>query len=169
MLSGVEQVVWYNLTMRICSNPQCSTDISHKDRRSIYCSRSCAAKINNVKFKKRVKLARGRDARKSKVQKWLDGEWDGTTKEGLSKCIRQFLLKEAKYTCQDGRSGCSGWGMYNPQSGKICLTVDHLNGNAYDNRPENLKVMCPNCHAMTPTFGALNKGSGRAHRYAILV
>ena len=29
---------------------------------------------------------------------------------------------------------------------------------------ENLKILCPNCHSLTPTFGALNKGNGRELR-----
>ena len=38
----------------------------------------------------------------------------------------------------------------------ICL--DHINGDRFDNRIENLRILCPNCHAQTPTFGGKNKG-----------
>jgi transposase-like protein len=35
----------------------------------------------------------------------------------------------------------------------LMLTVDHVNGCRYDNRCENLRFLCPNCHSQTSTFG----------------
>lgn len=45
------------------------------------------------------------------------------------------------------------------------LQVDHVNGLNYDNRQENLRFLCPNCHSQTPTFG--NKGDQK--RYATVL
>lgn len=36
------------------------------------------------------------------------------------------------------------------------LQVDHQNGNPLDNRQENIRFLCPNCHSQTHNFGAKN-------------
>lgn len=151
-------------TTLLKSCEHCESQFETLDARKRFCNRSCSASQSNKRFPKRV--AAPKKPRKSWIDKWLDGEWDGATRAGLSTVIRKFLLEEAGYKCQDGRSGCNGWSGVNPRSGKTCLTVDHTDGDSANNSRENLVVMCPNCHSMTPTYGALNKGKGRKSRYA---
>lgn len=35
---------------------------------------------------------------------------------------------------------------------EIPLELHHINGDHYDNRIENLQILCPNCHSKTPNF-----------------
>lgn len=40
----------------------------------------------------------------------------------------------------------------------LSLQIDHINGINNDNRIENLRFICPNCHSQTDTFSGKNKG-----------
>ncbi|WP_347877196.1 HNH endonuclease signature motif containing protein [Streptomyces sp. 8K308] len=40
------------------------------------------------------------------------------------------------------------------QGRPLRLEVDHINARYWDNRPENLRPLCPNCHAVTDTYRA---------------
>lgn len=74
--------------------------------------------------------------------------------------LKERLIKEGikKDVCEI--CGCS-----NEWNGKtLVLQLDHINGNHSDNRLENLRIVCPNCHSQTETFG--NKRA-KKHNYCI--
>ncbi len=43
------------------------------------------------------------------------------------------------------------------KDGYTPLELDHINGDRHDNRLENLRVLCPNCHSLTPTYRGRGK------------
>jgi 5-methylcytosine-specific restriction endonuclease McrA len=45
------------------------------------------------------------------------------------------------------------------------LTVHHVDGNASNNNPSNIELLCWNCHALTENYGNKNKKSARIKRY----
>lgn len=59
---------------------------------------------------------------------------------------RERMLVEAGYAC----SQCG----YNQRrnDGGIILEIDHIDGDHKNNVRTNLRVLCPNCHALTPNF-----------------
>ena len=51
---------------------------------------------------------------------------------------------------------CEKCGLTEWNNQPIPLEVDHINGIYNDNRIENLRILCPNCHAQTPTYKSKN-------------
>ena len=95
-------------------------------------------------------------ARRKYVEAWFDGRVSGArTWAYVSGYVRNYLFE--KY------HGCvtCGWAERNPVTGRVPLHVDHIDGDWRNNRPENLRLLCPNHHALTATYGALNSGKGR--------
>jgi hypothetical protein len=41
--------------------------------------------------------------------------------------------------------------------GYLPLELDHVNGDRHDNRLENLRILCPNCHSLKPTHRGKNR------------
>ena len=69
------------------------------------------------------------------------------------KVLRGYVERHnvLEYKCVN--CGCDG----NWQGGKISLEIDHENGDNTDNTVENLRYLCPNCHALTDTYRGKNK------------
>lgn len=90
------------------------------------------------------------------IQQWKDGIKTGVVGTGISKTIRRYLIEKANYCCQE-----CGWGKINPYSGKLPLEIHHIDGNYLNNKEQNLKVLCPNCHSLTDTYKSMNRDSVR--------
>ena len=76
------------------------------------------------------------------------------------KVLRGYVERHQilEYKCQ--KCSCDGhW-----QDGEISLEIDHINGNNSDNRIENLRYLCPNCHALTDTYRGKNKALKNAQK-----
>ena len=68
-----------------------------------------------------------------------------------SRIVKSYLLEKSNYRCNE--CGFSGT---NPYTGNTILQIEHIDGDKRNNTPDNLKILCPNCHAMTKTFAGAN-------------
>lgn len=109
-----------------------------------YCSNNCQFDYQN----------------KRKITLWKEGKVSGLNSMGIViACVKRYLREKYNNKC------CMcGWAETNPITGKIPLVADHIDGNWRNNTEANLRLLCPNCDSLTPTFANLNKGRGRENR-----
>lgn len=172
---------------RYAENPKkckgCQSLIPYKRRYNDFCSHSCTAKFYNktriirryckecgkeiVDYSNKLKrLYCGRPCHKQRqyseyIRLWLLGEVSGIVGKGMavSSHVKRWLRENRGDRCE-----LCGWNQRNIHTGKIPVQVDHEDGNHMNTRPENVRLLCPNCHSLTPTYGGRNKGHGRKCR-----
>lgn len=57
---------------------------------------------------------------------------------------RRRILEEQNNNCLCG--------IHNWNDKNLVLELDHIDGDKKNNKRENLRMLCPNCHSQTPTF-----------------
>ena len=70
--------------------------------------------------------------------------------------LKKYLLEKFGEKCIE----CGQEGTWNNKP--LVLQLDHIDGNSDNNFPSNLRLLCPNCHTQTETFG--NGGQGTRYK-----
>lgn len=71
---------------------------------------------------------------------------------GGSHLLKKRLFKEKIFEKKCYRCGLTNW-----LGNELSLELEHINGDHFDNRIENLTILCPNCHSLTPTYRGKKK------------
>ena len=165
----------YNKDPKLCR--QCTAPIAYDKRwYNVFCSHHCRAIFyGSEKSKRLTKQWHCKSCHKEhhsvpfKTKRFCNMRCFNDTK--LSKSMQRFhqgLISERNTikSCLTRLFGykCSMCGLDHWQGHKLSLEMDHVDGNAGNNMPSNLRLVCPNCHSITPTWKGRNKGSGRASR-----
>jgi hypothetical protein len=114
----------------------CSGEISTKNAK-LYCSSSCCIQARNDR---------------------ADSEIVANQPVGEGR-IRRYLLRVRGHQCEVCQN--STW-----NGEPIPLEMDHIDGDASRTVLSNVRLLCCNCHALTPTHRGKNRGHGRAERRA---
>jgi predicted transcriptional regulator len=123
---------------------QCQTNIVDVSRKRLFCSGTCQHRHQYEQY----------------INRWLDGKEKGSKGAyQVSQHIRRWLIEQRGEQCWE-----CGWNEKHPTGGNVPIEVDHIDGDHTWNVPENLRLLCPNCHSLTPTYKNRNKGNGRHKR-----
>ncbi len=108
-----------------------------------YCSQTCKA---NFLYKEKVSL-------------WLNGKLSGIRgKTSTAYWIKRYILETRGHRCESCKNDI--W-----MDNKIPLDLDHIDGNFLNNKIDNLKLLCYNCHGLTPTYKGKNKNGRPRTKY----
>jgi hypothetical protein len=84
--------------------------------------------------------------------------------------LEEILVKDSTYTSSDKLRkrlidnglkavACESCHLDSWMGRTISLELNHVNGDRFDHRLENLQLLCPNCHAQTPNYRGKNIGN----------
>jgi hypothetical protein len=141
-----------------------------------FCSKSCAAKFNNKGVNRHgttiqnclscnTKLSRGNriycsnECQQAYTWNNRKNQIEGGDASLDARLYKKYLIELHGNKCME-----CGWGKINETSGKVPIELEHIDGDHANNNLDNLKLLCPNCHSLTPTYKALNAGQGRHSR-----
>ena len=158
----------YDANPKMC---KCGEKIPFEKRlKHEFCSKQCAAvgNVHAANYRNCVRCGGDFYGSKSKVfcreecsvayrnentfQQFLKGKIHSPA------TVRKYLIKLRGSVCEECRQ--SEW-----RGSPIPLDVHHLNGDWKNDHPDNLRLLCKNCHALTPEYGGRNRGKGRKFRY----
>lgn len=98
--------------------------------------------------------------RRAYIERWKQGLEDGMRAPGIvSNHVRHYLFVTRGERCEE----CQ-WRRRHPVTKHVPLEIHHIDGDSFNTVETNLKLLCPNCHALTPNHRALNMGRGRPQR-----
>lgn len=148
----------------------CGKEVFSRSQRAKYCSVTCAkfrygprgicancgSRLSTHQYKYCSSACQQDDYFKKRSAELESGTYKTYA---CNRFIRRYLVAKLGERC----SQC-GWDKQHPRTGRVPVEVEHIDGDYKNNHPSNLTLLCPNCHSLTDTYRALNRGRGRPYR-----
>ena len=115
----------------------CNKEINRNTRK--FCSSECSQEYRH----------------KEAYKKFLTGSEEYSNGGYTPKNFKKEFLREQNNVCAICGCGQTHNGL------PLVFVLDHIDGNASNNKRENLRMICPNCDSQLPTFKSKNKNSTR--------
>jgi len=106
---------------------------------------------NMYKFDEKARYNSNIKAKENAAKKLLNGSYKGTNSSIKIILFEYFNLEKKCHNC-----GITKW-----KGVEIPLELDHINGDSTNNSIDNLRLLCPNCHSITPTWRGRNINTGK--------
>lgn len=165
-----ERIDKYNLNPKLCK--RCGAKIGYSCQEKTFCTRSCANTFHNYRRKivsncklcgkiKENEFRRRRFCSKECELKFhAKQRVERIDKAGVApqrNTARKYLREKHGWKCSICK--LTEW-----MGQEVPLVMDHIDGNSYNNKLDNLRLVCGNCDMQLPTYKGRNKGNGRHNR-----
>ena len=111
---------------------------------------NCHSQTNTYKIKNKLKTKYRNYGIYDLDKKWLDKNFDSLT-----------IKNKRKVVFHEQNSSCLFCGINEWNNKKLRFEMDHIDGDKTNDNRNNLRVLCPNCHATTDTYKCLNSKNMR--------
>ena len=122
----------------------------------------CGTKLNNHQYSYCSNNCQQKNQYEKFVSDWKIGRKNGgvgVSTGSMSRHLRRYLFEKYDNSCSLCR-----WNKKHSRTGLPPLEIDHIDGDSKNNNEDNLRLLCPNCHALTDNYKSFNRGHGRTWR-----
>jgi Zn finger protein HypA/HybF involved in hydrogenase expression len=165
----LKRIVEYESHQKLCKT--CGDKIPYHNRTNTYCNHTCAARTNNIGITRNRKpwipklcikcnelCKKGRkycpSCIKNKGHVHFVKEW---AEVKTNRSAKRILIQENGHVCE--QCLLTIW-----NNVPIPIELNHKDGNSDNYSRENVELLCPNCHALTPNYKGKNKYNGSSRQ-----